>query len=211
MLQPARSREVRAATLDAVEKYILAVVFVYFAWRMVTAFLQTGSPVTLIYLADQLLVLVFIMIRRPPKDISQRIDDWVVGFAGTLLALLIGPPGPDALVPATIVTALLALGFAVHVAAKLSLRRSFGVVAANRGVKATGPYRVVRHPMYLGYILSQTGLWLAGPTVVNSVVIAGCWTLYVLRIVAEERILMRDDAYASFAARTRYRLVPGIY
>jgi protein-S-isoprenylcysteine O-methyltransferase Ste14 len=211
MSEIASPRMASAATLDAAEKYILAALFTLFAWRMIDAWMATGSPVTLIYLVDQLVVLVFILMRRPPKELSLRVDDWVVGFAGTFLALMIGPPSGEPLAPPLIVTLLLGVGFAVHFAAKLALRRSFGVVAANRGVKRSGPYRFVRHPMYLGYVITQIGILLAGPTLANLVVIGTCWVLYALRIAAEERVLLRDAEYQKFAARTRFRLIPGIW
>ena len=59
-------------------------------------------------------------------------------------------------------------GFVLQLSAKLTLRRSFGVVAANRGVKASGPYRLVRHPMYAGYALTHVGFLLAGPNLGTS-------------------------------------------
>lgn len=201
----------RARHLDLVEKYVMAGLFTVFAYRMIEGYLATGSWVTLIYLCDQCVILGFLLARRSSENISLRLTDWLSGVAGTFLAILIGPPGDAPLAPPFIVTALLLLGFAVHFAAKLTLRRSFGVVAANRGVKASGPYRIVRHPMYLGYVISQTGILLAGPTLANTAIIALCWAMFVVRIRGEERILMRDESYRAFAARTRYRLVPRVF
>lgn len=204
-------RLIRADLLDATEKYLFAAVFFFFAWRMIEAFAQTGSWVSLLYFFDQLAVLAFILLRRPPKELSLRLNDWIAGLAGTMLAVMIVPPSGQALAPAGMILALLGLGFLVHVAAKFALRRSFGVVAANRGVKVGGPYRLVRHPMYLGYILSQAGILLAGPTLTNVLVITACWGLYIWRITAEERVLSRDPAYQELCATTRWRLIPGIY
>jgi protein-S-isoprenylcysteine O-methyltransferase Ste14 len=158
-----------------------------------------------------MVVLVFILLRRAPKELSLRLDDWVVGFAGTLLSILIVAPSGTPLVSEMVVWSFLLLGLGVHLSAKFALRRSFGVVAANRGVKVSGPYRLVRHPMYLGYILSLVGILLAGPNVTNVVLVLAIWAFMVARIVAEERILMRDPAYQELCAVTRWRLVPGIY
>lgn len=178
---------------------------------MIHGWLDTGSVVPLLYLGDQLVVLIFILVRRAAKDVSIRVDDWLFGLAGTFLPLLLAPPSANPVAPPAVFVLLLAAGFAMHVSAKFTLRRSFGVVAANRGVKASGPYRLVRHPMYLGYMLSHLGVLLAGPSLFNAAVIAACWTLFVLRILAEERILLLDEAYGAFAARTRYRLLPGVF
>jgi len=195
-------------TLDLFEKYTLCIIFSVFVYRMVNGYLETGSIASLIYLADQCIVLGFLLVRRATNAISQRLDDWIIGFAGTFLALLFGPVSGKPLVPMSIVLGFMIAGLFFHLSAKLILRRSFGVVAANRGVKITGPYRLVRHPMYTGYILSQLGLLLSGPTL-NNVVIAGlCWSLFIWRIIAEERVLGQDPAYNELP---RYRLIPGIY
>lgn len=204
-------RMFRAQTLDMVEKYAFAAVFFFFTYRMWNAFVETGSLVTLFYMLDQFMVLIFILMRRPPQELSLRFDDWAVGLAGTLFAVMIGAPSGNALLPEFALLTLLMLGFSVHLAAKLALRRSFGVVAANRGVKVHGPYRYVRHPMYLGYILSQAGVLLAGPTLINAALVFACWVLFIARIVSEERVLSRDPAYLALCATTRWRLIPGVY
>ena len=101
-------------------------------------------------------------------------------------------------------------GLAINVAAKLFLNRSFGVVAANRGVKRGGPYRLVRHPMYLGYIVTQFGFLLSGFSIANLALYLAAWTLQVLRIIEEERFLTRDPAYRNYRGKVRYRLIPGL-
>ncbi|WP_420586655.1 methyltransferase family protein [Ruegeria sp.] len=194
--------------LDTLEKYLLCVIFSVFAYRMVNGYLETGSSVTLLYLGDQFIVLMFVLFRRRTENISTRVDDWLVGFAGTFLALMFGPTGGDAIVSPVVFNGLLIGGLFVHLNAKLTLRRSFGVVAANRGVKATGVYKIVRHPMYTGYMMSQAGLLLAGPTLNNAIVLCLCWSLFLWRIHAEERILSKDPAYAKLA---RHKLIPGLY
>ena len=73
-----------------------------------------------------------------------------MGFAGTLLTLMVVGSDGAALPYGGM---LMFLGFGIAVSAKLSLCRSFGVVAGNRGVRTGGLYGLVRHPMYLGYFL----------------------------------------------------------
>ncbi len=200
-----------SALLDRIEKALLLAVFSYFAVRMLAGWLDTGGLVNLLYLADQSLVVGFILLRRPTDAISRRPADWINGLAGTFLPLLLLPASGTPLVPMAACWALMLLGTATHLAAKLTLRRSFGVVAANRGVKLSGPYLLVRHPMYLGYMLSQLGFFLAGPHLANLLILAGLWTLQIGRILAEERVLGADAAYGALVRRTRWRLVPGVY
>jgi protein-S-isoprenylcysteine O-methyltransferase Ste14 len=79
-------------------------------------------------------------------------------------------------------------------------------------VATTGPYRYVRHPGYVGSILSQlaTPLLLGSPWVaVGSLAFAA---LFVLRTALEDRTLLADlPGYAEYARQTRYRLVPGLW
>lgn len=199
---------VRPESLDRIEKFIFAVIFAAFAFRMIVAYMTSGSLVTIFYLFDQFLVLGFILARRSTQAISLRGDDWIAGFAGTLAPLLLAPPGDSPILPAFGILVLMLTGTSVHVMAKLTLRRSFGVVAANRGIKASGLYKLVRHPMYLGYMITQFGLFLAGPTAYNFAIILLCWSLFIWRIVSEERLLSEDPEYKRTA---NYRLVPGLF
>jgi protein-S-isoprenylcysteine O-methyltransferase Ste14 len=95
--------------------------------------------------------------------------------------------------------------------AKLILRRSFGITPANRGVKITGAYRFVRHPMYAGYLLVHIGVLVVMFSPYNLAVYAIGWTAQILRLLAEERLLGEDPAYRDYMAQVRWRLIPGIF
>ena len=182
------------------------------SYRFLASYLENGALINLLYLLDQVIIFVFLLIRRPTIVISRRPLDWLYAFGGSYLPLLVAPANLEAgLIPPGVAAVLMLLGILVHLMAKLSLRRSFGVVAANRGVKSDGLYRFVRHPMYTGYFIVQVSFLLVGPTVWNLGVFALAWVLQVCRIQAEERLLLSDPAYASFAATTRSRLIPGVY
>ena len=85
-------------------------------------------------------------------------------------------------------------------------------VEAGQTLAATGPYRFVRHPMYLGLVVT----WLAAGPALGSFVAAPAFALFVpltiFRLLNEEKILNRDlPGYAEYCQRTRYRLVPGVW
>lgn len=191
---------------DRVERFVLAGLLALLAYRLVPDL--ADKPVNLIYLVSENMVIIMVTFRRRANEISRRSADWVIGFAGTLLPLLVvrsdGAPLPYG-------GTLLFLGFCIAVGAQLSLLRSFGVVAANRGVRTGGLYGLVRHPMYLGYFLTHLGFLLTNPVLWN-VSVCAVWTAFQLyRIRAEERVLSADTAYLTFARRVRYRLVPFVY
>jgi len=85
-------------------------------------------------------------------------------------------------------------------------------VEAGQTVIATGPYRVIRHPMYLGVVV----MWLFAPLALGSFVALPAFALLipviVFRLLNEEKILRRDlPGYAEYCQRTRYRLVPFVW
>jgi protein-S-isoprenylcysteine O-methyltransferase Ste14 len=92
-----------------------------------------------------------------------------------------------------------------------SLGRSFGLLAANRGLRTGGAYRIVRHPAYASYFVVQIAYLFENLSLWNVVVFAVVVVAQLTRIAQEEAFLSRDSAYASYAKEVRYRLVPGVY
>jgi len=207
----APSRFVDRLDLDIIEKFLVASFMAVLAARMLPVAIETRALPPILLVASEGLVVLFILLRRSTRDISRNREDWLIGLMGTLLPLLALPPKGTPILSVHICEALMIAGFLLQLSAKLTLRRSFGVIAANRGVKASGPYRLVRHPMYAGYTITQIGFLLSGPVLWN-VAIYGL-TLFIAcrRIIAEERVLGEDEAYRGLVAKVRYRLLPGIF
>lgn len=99
----------------------------------------------------------------------------------------------------------------ITIVALLSLRRSFGVVAANRGVRTGGLYRFVRHPLYGSYIIGYVGFLLGNVTAWNMLLIVLMFMCQYLRTHAEERILLHDPIYQEYAVRVPYRFIPFVF
>lgn len=79
-------------------------------------------------------------------------------------------------------------------------------------VISTGPYAYIRHPMYSGMVLFFAGVPLLLGSWWGLVMVPVFVVLFAIRIGIEERTLREGlPGYADYAARVRYRLVPGIW
>jgi protein-S-isoprenylcysteine O-methyltransferase Ste14 len=93
-------------------------------------------------------------------------------------------------------------------ASVVTLGRCFGVLPEARGLVTGGPYRIIRHPVYLGEIGACIGLAVASPSPRNAAALAGVIAAQSLRMRLEERALTDSfPDYATYAAETP-RLLP---
>ncbi len=200
-----------ATFLDVVERALVAALFGLFVFRLLSAFLAERNPVYLTMVVSEGLVVVFILIRRAAKVVSLRPGDWLLAFGATAAPLCVVPGGAAPFLPNATCGLIIIAGVLFQIYAKLTLRRAFGVIAANRGVTTAGPYRLVRHPMYAAYMISWAGFFLASPTIWNASVYAFAFVCQIARLLAEERLLGEDVAYRRFVAEVPYRLLPGVF
>ncbi|MEP7216674.1 MAG: isoprenylcysteine carboxylmethyltransferase family protein [Anaerolineaceae bacterium] len=168
--------------------------------------------VTSVFFAvEQALLVGVFLARRRSYVTSVRPGDWIVASLGGWLPLALQPSGGapgGVLVFGTVVQML---GLTLTCYGFWSLGRSFGVVAANRGIKTRGPYRIVRHPIYFSHSITMGGFLLANPSALNAVLLAVITGFQLLRIRAEERVLTESGDYGAYAGQVRWRLVPGLY
>jgi protein-S-isoprenylcysteine O-methyltransferase Ste14 len=156
-----------------------------------------------------LAVSVCVFTRKPPRRHSRDPVAFVACAVALASVVLLEKPSETAATSLVVVGDLIALGAWVWLLVSfVTLGRCFGLLPEARGLVTSGPYRLVRHPVYLGEFCAVGGLLIASPTVRNLALTAAFVAAQAIRMRMEERALTAEfPAYASYADRTP-RLVP---
>lgn len=161
----------------------------------------------LVELGQVMAVTVFaaLFLLRRPAQRSGTTWETILALAGTFLPVAARPAPGNLYWLGEIVQVA---GLTGMVAAAISLGRSFGIAPADRGLRTTGLYAWVRHPLYAMEISYFVGFLVANPSWRNLAVLIANTTVQILRALREERIL---NDYASYAGRVRWRLLPLVW
>lgn len=196
---------------DILSRIFVGGLFLALTFRIATNWLETGRVTGLLLVASEGLVVALMIIRRRAAEVDRR---WGVRIITAVS--IVGPPLlrplPTVAGREDLVTAIVsAVGLAFIVVSKLALGRSFGVVPANRGVVCSGTYRLVRHPIYLGYLVTHVAFLATNPLPWNLCVVLAADSALLVRAVYEERTLEHDAAYVAYETRVRWRILPGVF
>jgi protein-S-isoprenylcysteine O-methyltransferase Ste14 len=201
----------RRNTSELLARATVSVLFTLLTVNILQDFLRTGRITGLLLLVSEALVIVLTVIRRPAHIVDRSVRAAMVTAISVVGPPLLLPSDAGGLVPDVVTAAASALGLAFVVLGKLTLGRSFGLVPANRGVVIRGPYALVRHPIYSGYLITHFAFLIAHPSWWNSVVIGIADTALILRALIEERVLNGDAEYQAYCRRVEWHLVPGVF
>jgi protein-S-isoprenylcysteine O-methyltransferase Ste14 len=202
----------RAVQHDFCARALIAALFTLLSVNLFADFVRTQRVTGLLLLVGESLVVLLTVVRRPARLVDRSVAAAVmttVSLAGPQLmrANDVAPPiAPDAW------TAMLsAVGLGLVVVGKIALGRSFGVVPANRGVVVRGPYMIVRHPIYTGYLVTHVAFLMAHPAPWNISALLVADGALIVRALIEERVLSADVEYQRYCRRVEWHLVPGVY
>lgn len=211
-------------TYDLLMRLPLAGWHLWLAYRSATQILATleipnlAHPVlqlsaqgaTLLFI---ILIAVLTLIRRLPVARGSGLHGRIVALGAMVCFGLIVFLPVRLLPPAVLVLSMsmIALGSSLAAYAVWHLGRSLSIMPEARRLVTSGPYRIVRHPLYLCEFVGMTGAmlqYLSCPAILLLALVAG---FQFLRMLSEERVLSRAfPEYRQYAERTA-RLVPGVY
>jgi protein-S-isoprenylcysteine O-methyltransferase Ste14 len=162
---------------------------------------ETPSILAVLNTAHNGLLAILYATRLP----AQKSDNF--GLALGLTAALLPAFAGISFAPASALWTVVGLGGELLVLwSLLSLGKRFGIAPADRGLVKAGPYRLIRHPMYLGELVLR--LALAVGSLEALIWLPFMLSLQVLRAIREERIL---SGYATYAKTVRWRMIPFIF
>jgi protein-S-isoprenylcysteine O-methyltransferase Ste14 len=168
------------------------------------------QTLTIIYLC--LMVVVFFVRRLPVAKAGGIQARLVAVIASNFEIVILVLPHADCSPARDFISSVLqAVGLAGAIYVLSILGRSFSILPQARGLVTRGPYRFVRHPLYLAGMIAELGIMLQFIQPWAVLITVSGFVLQLIRLNFEERILAHCyPEYESYAANTA-RLLPGIY
>ena len=191
------------------------------AWVFLSVFALSSLAVTVYLMKNDPKLLERRMHGGPTaeKELSQKIimSAASIGFAAILIVPALDHRWHWSAVPPYAVIAgniLIVLGWTVifFVFRENTFTSATIEVVADQRVVSTGPYAVVRHPMYSGSLLYFLGIPIALGSWWGLLVGMLMMPVFVLRLFDEEKLLARNlPGYSEYMVRVKYRLVPFVW
>lgn len=195
--------------IEMLANLVGAAVYMRFAYVLLIDLIQTHRLSSIFPLVLTSCFAYFFLTRDLPKETNVSTYDWLIAMGGTFLPFCFSP-APQ--VSDRIYLLLIQLiGSSISICGIISLNRSIGLVASNRGVKTFWAYKLVRHPIYAGYFITMVFFCVQNAIPTNFLILFPWATCEVLRIFAEEKELSKDATYRDYMQKTRWRLIPGIF
>jgi protein-S-isoprenylcysteine O-methyltransferase Ste14 len=169
------------------------------------------EAVTVVFLA--VVVILFAVRRRGIQGHRATWREGLVALLGTFLLNVVAYLPVDEAASTGILlasSAIVVIGTVFTIWSLATLGRCFGLLPEVRGLVLGGPYRLVRHPVYLGEAASALGILVAKPHPLIAALLIAFLALQYWRTVYEERALSAayPSEYPAYRARVP-RLVPG--
>lgn len=209
---------------DRFGKALLIIIFSYFAagsTNQMTAIWLSYSQIpygglmlvsqfcSLIFLA---LIVYFTLTRLPVRNAQTGVMPRLIAVAGTFGMMLVPLTQHVEIGPVLriVSTGLIVVGTILSILCLARLGRSFSVAPTARALVVTGPYRLVRHPLYAAEALTIVGVAMSNGSIGAYSVAFACLLLQVARARLEENVLTTAfPEYRDYAARVPM-LVPGL-
>lgn len=196
-----------------VDIYIFINIAVYFIWNQINNWSAiTWDIVEVSFLIHNIIMLSLFLIRKKYKKIDGNLFHQFIAssafFSGLAFA---GYPQTGGIIAQTFSIVITLISYILGIISLLNLGKSFGVLIANREIKTSGVYSIVRHPMYLTDILFRVGYVTSHCNVYTILLLIITSIAYIYRALLEEKFLSQDTVYADYMTKVKYRFIPFLF
>ena len=153
------------------------------------------------------MVVFFTILRLPPKDNADGIEPRISSIIGTfaMMSLIVLPTGEVSGGLRLFSTVLIIVGTILSIYCLRWLGKSFSIMATARNLVTSGPYSIVRHPLYFAEAIMIIGLIIANWSIAAVIVGTIQFAFQFRRMFNEERVLRRTfPEYEEYAKRTPF-------
>ena len=154
-----------------------------------------------------------VLFRIRPTEKARGLEPRISALVGSFImyGMVLFPRRDLSLSGEIISTLLIMTGNVGAVLALSQLGRSFSIMAETRRLVTTGPYRLVRHPLYLAEEIAMVGVFMQFASVWTALLLAVQIAFQVRRMHNEELVLTASFPEYDAYRHTTARLIPGIY
>jgi protein-S-isoprenylcysteine O-methyltransferase Ste14 len=181
----------------------------FFYHNYQAAIASNYKPSIILFMIFNAVLVCLFLTRRNPNRISFHPQDLIATFIGTFsTTMVVGvADAPDHIILEIIGT----LGFTFSMLGILTLRKSFGMLPADRGIVKVGVYKIVRHPIYAGYLLHYSCFLAQNYNIRNAFIFLLFVFFECYRLVREEKLLTQNPEYFEYTKTTPWRICPKIW
>lgn len=194
--------------LEIVMKIMATCALGYFSVVIIQNYQLTNNIVLLLLLLSESITIFLVITAKftNTRDFSPLAI--IATIAGTFYFFAISLSGGDPLIPNNISAIFLCFGICWQLYAKIYLGRSFGLLPVCRSIVDTGPYKLVRHPIYFGYFIGHMAFLLNNFSWWNVEVLTLLYLFQFLRMHYEEQTLSKNEQYREYKKKVKYRFIP---
>ena len=198
----------KSLVLELLMKIMAIIGMVYFINQAYQAYMNAHNPTVLLLLVEELITVFLIVAAKFTDTRNFSPLPMIATICGTFYFFAVSLGSGTKLIPDNIASMRLICAICWQIYAKIYLGRSFGLLPACRTVVDTGPYRLVRHPIYLGYFIGHMSFLFNNFSLWNVTVFTLLYLFQVLRIIYEEQVLSQNEQYREYKTRVKYRFIP---
>lgn len=193
---------------DFILKIFTLIALSFFTYNIFLSIEYNNGKVLLLLLFGEIITMTLVLFSKSTNNRDFSLISIVLTLSATFYFFFVDLNSGIPLINPILAENIMFLAILWQIFSKIYLGRNFGLLPACRGVVTTGPYRVVRHPIYFGYFLMHIGFLLSNFSVYNALLYALLYSLQFGRMYYEEKTLKQNEDYVQYMKKVKYRFIP---